>query len=692
MKRPAVWAFAFIILGILAGSQIYALAGDESWFYSVIFTILAVVVCVVLFCVYKYRPVFIFLLFFLLGMWRVGDSLHSEVTYYRHAQLTGVVRELDITAGGNQSIVVDTDCGLRIMVYVRVHLPWAVLGQEVTVSGALQPLARRQNPGAYDQFQHLRPQKIDAVMWAQYIELGYVQTSIMVRLRALRDRIAAVYDNVLPYREAGVMRSLVLGDRTEMDRELLLRYRSMGIFHILAISGLHVTVLMMAFSKALGVMLSERKSGIIVLCIMIVYCLMTGASVSTVRAVTMGGVMIFGKVLHRKYDMFVAVSWAGVAFVVFEPLYIFNIGFQLSFVAVFGIGLLTQPVTRLLTMLRMPRMHGFRELFAVNVAATFSTYPIFMYHFYEISLYSIVGNILIAPTSTIILVMGIVTGIAGLVWMPVAEILAGTIFYILRFYDISSAFFVRLPQAMLLTGGGSIVVAVISLLTLAAFAYAFYGHGDVFKMRLKLFFCVTVVLIVAVTLRYRPQNVYVTVLDMTYGTVIVRHRGDIAIVGNAGFRSINERNIVSRYLERHGTRFANGHILNRVDMYNFIGVDSHVVYYVNMPLGEFGETVGDMSADWRSQMHIPYFAFLTSGDMRVIGNKIVEIGTCGYVTHLIFGNMRIDIDLVNNRTFESNAHVHIAGHEIRTADGVMSTHENGAVRMRIRRGSIRFLD
>jgi len=624
MKRPVLYILIFFICGIIIGAfgslPLLAMA-----------FVLGILLCILLFRIYKYWPVFIFLPFLLLGAWRVGHSLHNQITEPAQVQLSGIAVDVGVTGGGNQRVIVRDESGMRVMAYIRPHLPWANLGQEITVTGELRPLAERRNPGGYNQFQHLRSQKVDGVIWAESVQLGDTGLSLTVALRTLRDRLAYVYDQLLPPREAAVIKSMTLGDRYELNRDLADQYRSMGIFHILSISGLHVAVLMMAFNAALGLVLDERKSGLIVLVIMILYCLMTGASPATVRAVTMGGVLIFGKVLHRGYDLLTAVSWACVALLMYEPLFLFNVGFQLSFTAVYGIGILTTPAERMLMKLRMPPLGQFRKGLAVNIAAVFATYPVFVFHFYELQLYSIPGNIIIAPTTTIILVMGIAVGIVGLVWLPAATFLAGTVYYILRFYYVTSGLFARLPFAMLPVAGGNLAVAAIGAMVLLLFAHAFNGYGEVFRKRLALFFAGFAVLIVAVFIRYHPPGVHITDLD-TFGNYrVVRHRGEVLVIGSPR----GGEDALLRYLDMHGVQTASGLILTDPprpqDANRLARLAERVdVFYISGDATGLALTILEEIENQIVLLH--------DGDIRTVGRKAALIYT--------YGNGSIAVDIL----------------------------------------------
>jgi len=578
MKRPLLWALGFLVAGIIIGGAPALLAFSPIMMFGLGLG-LGLLFCGFLYRVYRYKAVFMYVLFLLIGLWRVGDSLHSYVEEPVFVEFRGVVLDVGRTGGGNIRAIVRGDVYLvrvvyeedmlwvpledvgsfRIMAYIRPHQPQVLLGQDVVLTGYLSPLLRAANPAGYDQFQHLRSQKVDSFMWPEMITLGEVGTTSAVALRRFRDRLSYVYDTLLPMREAGVIKSMILGDRLSMDQDLAGQYRMMGIFHILSISGMHVTILTMAAFPLLKLVMAERPAGVIVLVIMIAYCLMTGAAVPTVRAVTMGGVLVFGRILYRDYDLLASVSLAGIALLIYEPLYLYNVGFQLSFGAVFGIGILKAPIERGLALLRLPGGGGFRGSLSVGISAVVVSYIVFAHHFYEIPLYSVLGNIVIMPTVTVLLILGVLVGLTGLVWLPVAEVLAGPVYFILRFYELASRFFASLPGAMALTGGGSLIVSLAGVMVLLTFAYAFSGFGEDFRRRLVLFFVAVLVLIGGVFFRDFPFDLRVTALHTHGEYSVIRHRGDMLVVGSGR----GGESVLLGYMNMRGISRAHGLILTK---------------------------------------------------------------------------------------------------------------------------------
>ena len=701
------WALGCLVAGIIIG-RVEALRVLDPILIFGLGLGLGLLFCVFLYKVYRYKAVFVFVLFILVGLWRVDQSMHNHVTEPVYVEFRGVVVDTGRTGGGNQRAIIRgnvyqaevaiaegyEDChatyvnmpSLRVMAYIRPHQRQAVIGREIIITGYLRPLSQPQNPGGYNQFQHLRSQKIDATMWPGSIELGGLQPSMMVGLRRFRDRLANVYDSLLPAREAGVIKSMVLGDRLDMDQDLASQYRMMGIFHILSISGMHVTILTMAAFTLLKLVMAERPAGLIVLGVMIAYCLMTGAAVPTVRAVTMGGVLVFGRILYRDYDLLASVSLAGIALLIFEPLYLFNVGFQLSFGAVFGIGILKAPIERGLALLRLPA-GAFRGSLSVGIAAVVASYIVFAHHLYEIPLYSVLGNLVIMPTVTILLVMGALVGLVGLVWLPGATILAGPVYYILRFYEIASGFFASLPGAMALVGGGSLVVTAAGVGVLLAFAYAFSGFGEDFRRRLVVLFGAVLVLTGCVFVRDFPLDLRVTALHTHGQYAVLRHRGNMLIIGNGR----GGEAALLGYMDMRGVSRAHGLVLTEPLRPADIGRIERLlprIQVLYLP-GEFMPPDSLQQAAWTNGVDLVQ---LHDGNILAMGRLDVHVKTLpGFNLSLRagFNNAVIDFTSDSDRLDEI-ADVVIGAGEVALGGQTYLLEEYGAVQLRTNGRRIRY--
>ena len=575
MRRPILFILFFLCAGI-----ILRISFDFIFVYALGLS-LGLVFCVFIFIKTRYIPIFIACLFMIIGMIRAGQSLESYINEPVQADIIGVVQDTGRTRGGNNWAIVKVD-NIKIMAYTKDYQVKPIIGHIIYITGELQPLALPINPSDYNQFKHLRPMKVDSVIWADSVSIGERQSSIIFNLRKFRDRLSDVYDKLFPPREAGVIRSMVLGDRSDLDEDLMNIYRAAGIFHILSISGLHIGVLMFALNSCLKLFLNEKHAGLITLIIMIAYTLMTGAATPTVRAVSMGTVLLVGRFLFREYDLLASISFVCIALLLFEPLYLYGVGFQLSFGSVFAIAILTKPIEHFLIKIRFPFRGKIREVLAFSLAVTSVNYIILSYHFFEIPIYSIIGNIVVIPTASILIVFAKLVGLIGLVFMPLAQLLSGIVFFILILYETSSRIFSSLPFAMTSTVGQNLLVSFAGLAVILSFAYVFYDTN--IKKRIKWFFISCIILIIAINIK--PAGLNIQVLD-TYGEyVVLRYKNDTIITGTGR----GGEAILTRYLAMTGQHRVHGLLLTKpprdVDIARLINI-SHVIDYIYWPV-DFG--------------------------------------------------------------------------------------------------------
>ena len=303
------------------------------------------------------------------------------------------------------------------------------LGAWVMVSGTFQPYSEPTNPGEFDAFSYYRSlgvggQLKKAVLLGRSSDRWAIrETMYRLRLR-LHERLYMVF----PEREASVMAALLLGEKTDTDKELKNLYKRCGILHILSISSLHITIIGMSLYKTL------RRTGLPVApcavagaVLLLLYGFLTGFSVSACRAIGMYLIRMFGEICGRTYDMLTAVGILAAVMVLYRPFYLENTGFLLSFSAVLGIGALYPAMAGKRIPVR-PRYYGeprlrlwLRKMLQAlkmnalsSLAATLATLPVQLWFFYEAPVLAVVINLLVLPFMKPMLIAGIFSLIPGL--------------------------------------------------------------------------------------------------------------------------------------------------------------------------------------------------------------------------------------------------------------------------------------
>lgn len=302
------------------------------------------------------------------------------------------------------------------------------LGAWVMVSGSFQTFSESANPGEFDAFTYYRSLSVGGQL-KKAVLLGRNSDRWTIReaMYRLRLRLHGRLYTVFPEREASVMAALLLGEKTDTDKELKNLYKRCGILHILSISSLHITIIGMSLYKTL------RRTGLPVApcavagaVLLLLYGFLTGFSVSACRAIGMYLIRMLGEICGRTYDMLTAVGILAVAMVLYRPFYLENTGFLLSFSAVLGIGALYPAMAGKRSPVR-PRYYGeprlrlwlrktlraLRMNALSSLAATLATLPVQLWFFYEAPVLAVVINLLVLPFMKPMLIVGLFSLIPG---------------------------------------------------------------------------------------------------------------------------------------------------------------------------------------------------------------------------------------------------------------------------------------
>lgn len=260
----------------------------------------------------------------------------------------------------------------------------------------------------------------------------------------LRERAEAVRMHLLqrmqsgPLQDGGVAEALVLGWKTDVNRDTKTNYRNAGLAHLLAVSGLHVGLL----AGMVGILFwwtgRERKGRIVRGSLQLVavwlFALITGMAPSTMRAALMFSMFIVNDMVGRRVVPLNLLALVAIVMLLAEPLLIYNIGWQLSFSAVAGI-LLAQPAIQAF---RTP----FGQAAAVSVAATLATMPVVVATFHRLPLYFLIANVIVVP------VAGVILGLSLLYMLLPCAVTAWPLQMLLKGTDTLTAWVGSLPYAV----------------------------------------------------------------------------------------------------------------------------------------------------------------------------------------------------------------------------------------------------
>jgi len=328
---------------------------------------------------------------------------------------------------------------LRLRLYLRGDaeaMSAVQRGQRLRVTGHIWANDPITNPHQFDFGAYLRRNDMDAIATAKIEDVTILETQLTpgYYLARARRAIGARIDGLFPL-SAPIVRALVLGDRSLISEELRESLNATGTAHLIAISGLHVSVLAMLLTLGLRRFTSRRRAALIVLPPLMVYGALIGFTPSFVRALTMFAVLGVAHAAGLPSDPVTRLAAALLGFVLFKPLAIADGGFVLSFSATAGIILLMPPLSALFRLDRLsaPGFNGapgrralrgtaryILELLCASLAAQLGTLPAVVACFGAQSVVSLPFNLVCVP----LCMLGYLLSLAALIVWPLAAPLA----------------------------------------------------------------------------------------------------------------------------------------------------------------------------------------------------------------------------------------------------------------------------
>lgn len=386
---------------------------------------------------------------FLIGIFQMQQEMNFRATYMSKivdgSRITvwGELIKLETTEYGNRGILsecyIDFGEGVipsnDIMVYTSSDQ--YEIGQIHKITGKVNMFSGARNQGNFDSLVYYQSLKIDFAVDEEVSEvLGMELGSWRGMLLSLREKMSSVYETCLSERAVGFYQAMVLGDKTNLDEMLKDLFLLGGISHILAISGLHVSILGRGMYRVLrrcglGFGLSGLCGGIL----LVAYCVMVGNSTSTIRAVGMMLLFFMAQWIGRSYDMLNSLGGMALILLWENPFLIENSGFWFSVMALVGVGLVGKEIW-------------------MSLAITLATLPITALSYYEIPMYSPIVNMVILPFLTPIFCLALLGGVIGS-GFPITQVLSFIMKpcqWLLVFYEWVCKMTAKLPGGSLICG------------------------------------------------------------------------------------------------------------------------------------------------------------------------------------------------------------------------------------------------
>ena len=315
-------------------------------------------------------------------------------------------------------------CEGRLLVQIRnttsLNLKY---GDIIEIEGDLVRPRERRNPGGFDYRAYLARQNIHAILYVNQDDnlhqLKGQKGNFLLRrvIYPVRRKLLQDIDVLLPESTRPLLKTLLLGDRTELDHEMRDAYARAGIVHILAVSGLHVGFIALILSFLFGLIRLPWKSRtFFIIAGLLFYVLLTEGRPPVFRAALMASIYLFGQLLDRRTTPLNAVGAAGLFLLLINPARLFDPGFQLSFAAVISILIFYPRLSEWIIpgisirkrWINKP-VKGIVSLIILSFSAQLGTLPLTLTYFNRLPVLALFFNTLAIPLAGLIVALGFTT-------------------------------------------------------------------------------------------------------------------------------------------------------------------------------------------------------------------------------------------------------------------------------------------
>lgn len=298
-------------------------------------------------------------------------------------------------------------------------------GNKIYLAGTYQKGRERRNPGEFDYDKYLKSKSVTGLFVSYNTDsiniLSNQKDYFKSSLHSVRKLIDETIHKLHNPQTAGLLRGLLLADRSEIDYETKNEFINSGVVHILAVSGLHVGYVLVIIIFIFGRFGIYLRS-ILTIIGLVAFMFLTGVPPSVFRATLMSVVIIIAFLSNRSTNIINSISIAAFIILILNPNEIYNPGFQLSFSAVLAIGILYPYLQKIIFKLNLK--HKWLEyillFFGVSLSAQIGTLPFTLAYFSKLSVVALFANLIVIPTVGVIIGIAFITVFIGVISNSIA--------------------------------------------------------------------------------------------------------------------------------------------------------------------------------------------------------------------------------------------------------------------------------
>ena len=295
---------------------------------------------------------------------------------------------------------------------------------------------------------------------------------ILISINNIKEKMIDNANRNMPKRTANLLLGILIGERDNIQEDIIESFRTANLSHILAVSGAHTSYIILGITYLISKSKTPKRIDYIITIInLLIFIIITGASYSVVRACIMAIVVIGAKICYRKENFFTSICISLIIILIQNPFAINDIGLKLSFMGTAGIVIFNKSITNFFIKLKIKQKIA--EALSVTFSAQLMIMPITILNFNTISLTFFISNILASPLLGIIIIFGFISIFISSILNPISKILFLILHIFLELLILVSKVTEKIPGSSILVKTPNILFAIVYYILILFFNYFF---------------------------------------------------------------------------------------------------------------------------------------------------------------------------------------------------------------------------
>lgn len=436
----------------------------------------------------------------------------------------------------------------KILINIKMSqdIPSIEYGDSLYIEGEFKQPEEARNYKGYNYKQYLKTKKIIGTVELEKSKI--LKSSNGSFIQNIQKYIRDTINGTLTDEEGNLLLAILLGDKDKLSEDIQESFKTSNLSHMLAVSGAHVSYIILGLTYVLQNSIIGKKNGKIV-CIffLLVFMAITNFTPSVTRACIMAVLTLFSGIIYRKSDVYTNISVAALITLIFNPYSLLDLGFQLSYGGTIGIIIFIKRIQEKKSNSKV--INYIKQMALVSIYANIIIIPIMMYHFNTVSFTFIISNIMASPILGIIVITGFLFIIASITVKPLTRLIAIFIKPILSILIKISQICSKLPFSNIL------VVTPYMFNVISYYAIILYCIKSKKNNKCKIIICLLIVLILINFIIYIfPQKLRIFFIDVGQGdsTLIITPDKKTVLIDGGGSNSfdVGEKVLLPYLLDR----------------------------------------------------------------------------------------------------------------------------------------------